>query len=71
MPKPLIAPLVAAALLVTGGLSLTSAQGRTLKDRFVGTWKLVNIETRNAKGEIVPPANPNATIRGTLRAKPK
>ena len=65
MPKTLVVPLVAAALLVTGGLSLTSAQGRTLKDRFVGTWKLVNIETRNAKGEIVPPANPNANQNRT------
>jgi hypothetical protein len=64
-PKPLVAPLVAAALLVTGGLSLTSAQGRTLKDRFVGTWRLVNIETRNAKGEIVGPANPNANQNRT------
>src|SRR5262245_66481452 len=56
MSKTLVAPLAVAALLVTGGLSLTSAQGRTLKDRFVGTWKLVSIETRNAKGEVVPPA---------------
>lgn len=28
----------------------------SLADRFVGTWKLVSIETRNAKGEVVPPA---------------
>ena len=65
MPKTLVAPLVAATLVVTGGLSLTSAQGRTLKDRFVGTWKLVNIETRNAKGEVVPPANPAASQNRT------
>ena len=65
MPRTLVAPLVAATLLVTGGLSLTSAQGRTLKDRFVGSWKLVNIETRNAKGEIVPPADPNANQNRT------
>lgn len=65
MPKILVAPLAAAALLVTCGLSLTSAQGRTIKDRFVGTWKLVNIETRNAKGEVVPPANPAANQNRT------
>jgi hypothetical protein len=29
-----------------------------LDDRFVGTWKLVNIEQRNAKGEVIPPAPP-------------
>ena len=38
----------------------------SLKDRFVGTWKLVNIEERNAKGGVIPPAsaaagNPNRT----------
>jgi hypothetical protein len=32
--------------------------GSALKDRFVGAWKLVSIEQRNAKGEVVPPANP-------------
>jgi hypothetical protein len=29
---------------------------KSVKDRFVGAWKLVNIETRNAKGDVVPPA---------------
>ena len=29
---------------------------KSLKSRFVGAWKLVSIETRNAKGEVVPPA---------------
>jgi hypothetical protein len=56
LSRILVVPLAAAALLITSGLSPASAQGRTLKDRFVGTWKLVNVETRNAKGEVVPPA---------------
>jgi hypothetical protein len=58
MPRTIVASLAAAGLLITCGLSPASAQGRTLKDRFVGTWKLVSIETRNAKGEVVrrPPA---------------
>ena len=43
MPRTYVAPL-AAALLLTCGLSPASAQGRTLKDRFVGTWKLVSID---------------------------
>lgn len=30
-----------------------------LKDRFVGTWKLVQVEQRNAKGEVIPSAAPN------------
>jgi hypothetical protein len=28
-----------------------------MKDRFVGTWKLISIENRNAKGEVVPSAS--------------
>jgi hypothetical protein len=56
IPRTVVASLAAAGLLITCGLSPASAQGRTLKDRFVGTWKLVSIETRNAKGEVVPPA---------------
>ena len=57
LPRTVVAPLAAAGLLITCGLSPASAQGRTLKDRFVGTWKLVSIETRTAKGEVVPPAS--------------
>jgi hypothetical protein len=30
--------------------------GGGLKDRFVGTWKLVSVEQRNAKGEVIPAA---------------
>ena len=55
MPRTVVPPLVAAGLLITCGLSPAFAQARTLKDRFVGTWKLVSVETRNAKGEVVPP----------------
>jgi hypothetical protein len=40
--------------------------GSSLTEKFVGTWKLVNIEQRNAKGEVVPPATPNATRTGYI-----
>src|SRR5688572_21794669 len=66
LPRPVVAPLAAAALLLTCGLSPASAQGRTLKDRFVGTWKLVSIETRNAKGEAVPAAAANQNRTGYI-----
>ncbi len=51
------------ASLQSAGKSSTAS----LKGRFVGTWKLVNIEQRNAKGDVIPPAasaasgNPNRT----------
>jgi hypothetical protein len=28
----------------------------SLKDRFIGTWKLVNIEQRSVRGDVIPPA---------------
>ncbi|MBI4585130.1 MAG: lipocalin-like domain-containing protein [Planctomycetes bacterium] len=31
-----------------------------MKNRFVGTWKLVKIERRDAKGELLPPPTPPA-----------
>jgi len=31
-----------------------------IEDRFVGTWRFVSIEQRNAKGEVVPIENPPA-----------
>ncbi|PYR48073.1 MAG: hypothetical protein DMF89_17155 [Acidobacteria bacterium] len=46
----------AAAPKITPGQATKASSG--LKDRFVGAWKLVNIETRNAKGEVVPPNPP-------------
>src|SRR5213595_1591417 len=36
--------------------SAKAPAAKPLKSRFVGTWKLVSIETHNAKGEVVPPA---------------
>src|SRR5919198_4653653 len=31
--------------------------GSALKDRFVGTWKLIDVEQRNAKGEVIQPSS--------------
>jgi hypothetical protein len=36
--------------------AVAKTSAKSIKDRFVGAWKLVNIETRNAKGDVVPPA---------------
>src|SRR5262245_12377934 len=36
--------------------AIPKAPAKSLSSRFVGAWKLVGIETRNAKGEVVPPA---------------
>jgi hypothetical protein len=48
----------------------TTAQAGALKDRFVGTWKLVDIEQRNAKGEVIPraaaPASGNPVRTGYI-----
>jgi hypothetical protein len=41
---------------VVSGQSENGAAAASMKTRFVGTWKLVNIERRNAAGEVVPPA---------------
>ena len=62
MPKKLALLIAIASLFTTVTPGLVSAQGSApvrasaggMKDRFVGTWKLVSIETRNAKGEAVP-----------------
>jgi Lipocalin-like domain len=65
MPRNLLVLLVASSLLTPLGTAPASAQGSAssrqaatggLKDKFVGTWKLVAVEQRNAKGEVVPPA---------------
>jgi hypothetical protein len=55
------APLVASPAFAAqaDGPSATKAAAKApsrapLKDRFVGTWKLVNIEQRNAKGDVIP-----------------
>src|SRR5262245_11067201 len=63
MPRTLLAVLVAFGLF--GFEHAPAAQQNSanrqsssggLQDRFVGTWKLVGIEQRNAKGEVIPPA---------------
>jgi hypothetical protein len=64
MPKKLGLLLAIVGFVGTVGAVPAAAQGssRSAKDRFVGTWKLVSIEQRNARGEVVPPAagaNPN------------
>jgi hypothetical protein len=64
-----LAVLASIGLATSVGFSPAAAQGNApsrapagktaaapLKDRFVGTWKLVGTEQRNAKGEIVPAA---------------
>jgi hypothetical protein len=77
MRRILLALLVSLGLVTSSGFSPAAAQGKasnrqsaartsagSLKERFVGTWKLVNIEQRNAGGQVIPPAatgNPNRT----------
>jgi hypothetical protein len=69
MRKNLLALLVVLALVPILTRPVADAQGagapgqaaakastKPLKSRFIGTWKLVSIEQRNAKGEVVPPA---------------
>jgi Lipocalin-like domain len=64
MPRNLVALLVAIGLVTfefspsaapAGAPNRQTSAGR-LEDRFVGTWKLVSMEQRNAKGEVIPPA---------------
>jgi hypothetical protein len=69
MPRRLLASLVSMGVVIAVAFSAAAGQqnpaGRqaaagapgSMKDRFVGTWKLVSIEQRNAKGEVVPPAS--------------
>jgi ABC-type cobalt transport system substrate-binding protein len=42
------------------------APTKSLKSRFAGAWKLVSIETRNAKGDVVPPAAGAANRTGYI-----
>jgi hypothetical protein len=44
------------------GQAASSVAGASA-DRFIGTWKLVGVETRTAKGEVVPPAAGTNTNR--------
>ena len=80
MRRSLLAPIVLAGVVALCEFPTDAAQGNapnrpsatrtstrpSPKDRFVGTWKLVNTEQRNARGEVIPPAsaapgNPNRT----------
>ncbi len=47
---------MAVACLALAAVPRAAGQTATPADRFVGTWKLVATETRNARGEVVPPA---------------
>jgi hypothetical protein len=50
-------PIAAIEANAPNGQSAARASGSP-QDRFVGTWKLASVETRNAKGDVVPPAAP-------------
>jgi hypothetical protein len=74
MPRSLLVVAVALAMF-TGELSPSAAQPGAssvqpsaggLQDRFIGTWKLVNIEQRNAKGEVIPRAAGSQTPTGYI-----
>jgi hypothetical protein len=61
MPKKLCFLLATGLILGLAGVGPLAAQSApnragSVKDRFIGTWKLVSIETRTAKGEVVQPA---------------
>jgi hypothetical protein len=45
----------------TGQAAANASARSAPADRFVGTWKLVNIEQRNAKGEAIAPTSANRT----------
>jgi hypothetical protein len=78
MRKGLLASLASLGLVTSFGLATAAFQGNAatgapaargaaaLKDRFVGTWKLVGTEQRNAKGEIIPPVNGNQAQVGYI-----
>jgi hypothetical protein len=65
MRRIVLALIGVAGLMTAPAFPPAAAQGTTanraapsgaLMNRFVGTWKLVGVEQRNAKGEVVPPA---------------
>src|SRR5262249_9350210 len=66
----LVATLAGAGASARGtppaGQSSARSSGGSLKDRFVGTWKLVSMEQRNARGEVVPPAAPAPNRTGYI-----
>jgi hypothetical protein len=56
----LVTSLGSSTAVSLGNAASPQPAGKTstasLKGRFVGTWKLVSIEQRNARGEVIPPA---------------
>lgn len=79
MRKSVLAAFASFGLVTSLGFSIAADQGNrsdrqsaaktssaSSKERFVGTWKLVSTEQRNAKGEIVPPATGNQNRVGYL-----
>jgi hypothetical protein len=48
------------------GQSSARASNGSVKDRFVGTWRLVSMEQRNAKGEVVAPTTPAPNRTGYI-----
>ena len=79
MRKTLLPPLVSLGLVTILGFSIAATEANapggqssprastgSLKDRFVGTWKLVSMEQRNAKGEVIPPASPAPNRTGYI-----
>ena len=44
----------------------TRSSHGSVKDRFLGTWKLVSVEQRDAKGELLPPSSPSASRVGFI-----
>lgn len=66
---PLAAAVPSAALQRGATATQSGAKApatSVLKDRFVGTWKLVSIEQRNARGDVIPPASSQAKRTGYL-----
>src|SRR5258707_274991 len=61
-----------AAVVISGhggaGQSATAAatSSAEIKNRFVGTWKLVSVEQLNAAGQLVPPAASQASGKPPL-----
>lgn len=62
MRRTLLALAVSLGLAASFGSSTTAGQkpasNTSLKDKFVGTWRLVSNEQRDAKGQVIPPARP-------------
>ena len=65
-----IAPTTTPAAIPAPAPAAAQREGATsagaLRDRFIGTWKLVDSEQRNSRGEVVPPAAGTAERTGYL-----